>query len=216
MNFFEYLTLENIKKISSIVFSLAGLCIAFYGLKTWRLKLVGENKYVLSQESLIALREVIERIDKFRFRTITHIEMYNAYVGNEKKEPNLLDNLDRKKATKHVYNARWNSILDSYKKYKSTIEKTKVILNNYQIDKVNHRTLIDYIADLDNASFMREMVSDDFDKNISPLDDYSKKQIMDELKESSKIALDQETDDHFRDSLENLFNTINKRLQKYL
>lgn len=211
------LNFETIFEIIDVSISLLTLGVLFCGLRTWRLQLKGENKYKLSLEVIRYLKKVIENMNTYRNPIITADEEYNALDKHNKLPKDDDKPIDGRIASEHVYIERWNNIVNQYSIYEDKILDLKIILNNYNLDIVNDKTIVYYIKQLRNM----KIIFSGTEKRLSyNLDKENMQKIRKENDEAGAVLFNvwnkNDTNDKFGYEIDMYFNEINERLRKYL
>jgi hypothetical protein len=208
---------ETVFAIANILISLFASGVLFFGLRTWRLQLKGENKYKLSLKVIRYLKKVIENITTYRNPIITADEEYNALEKHNKLSENNDKPIDDRIASEHVYIERWNNIINQYFIYEDKILDLKIILNNYNLDIINDKTIVYYIKQLKNM----KIIFANTEKQLSyNLDKENIQRIRKENDEARAVLFNiwnkNDKNDKFGYEIDMYFNEINKRLRKYL
>ncbi len=47
----------------SVLMQMVAACVAFYGLRTWRLQLVGKRRFEIAEETVLTAHKVMERLE---------------------------------------------------------------------------------------------------------------------------------------------------------
>ena len=142
-------TLSDTKDVVTMVLGILALIIAYKGLMTWRKQLLGQNKYELSLNVIKSLRILIDEIERFRHPMYFAGELYAAYKEAEQKELDSLDSAEIDKANIHARNIRWNKVFLDYTDYDSKMLHLKIILDDYQVDKIGDETMTTLITKLE-------------------------------------------------------------------
>jgi hypothetical protein len=212
-----HLNIKTIFEITDISISLLTLGVLFCGLRTWRLQLKGENKYKLSLEVIRYLKKVIEKINGYRNPLIMVDEEYDALNKHNKLSKGNDKSIDGKIAAEYVYIERWNDIVNQYFIYEDKILDLKIILNNYDLDIVNNKTILYYIRQLKKMKMIFDGTKKQLEHN---LDEKNMQRIKKENDEASDILFNiwdkNDKDDKFGYEIDMYFKEINKRLRKYL
>jgi len=210
------LTIAEGKDIVTMIASIAATAIAFLGLRTWRKKLLGENKFELSINVLKSLRKLIDEIENFRSPLYLANELYSAYYEIEKEDLSKQENISEiNKANKYAQNLRWNKVINSYVEYDSKILHLKVILDNYEFDNAGNETMISFMKTLTESVYKEERYNDLLKPGITQSDDERKKYI-EILEKNSYVMCKYDDNNELSKSMERSFLEIKKQLKKYL
>lgn len=209
------LSIAEIKDIVTIITSITATIIAFLGLRTWRKKLLGKNKYELAIDVIKSLRILIEEIENFRSPIFLANEIFSAYYEIEKKDLSLQQDIEeQKKARKYAQNLRWIKVINSFIDYNSKILHLKVILDNYELDKVNNETMVSFINILRKSLYTQETY-DLFNPSMMQPEE-NRKENNKILEENNLIMYKHYADNELSKNMENYFFEIKKRLKKFL
>jgi len=200
--------------------SLGTLVLVWFGLRTWRIQLKGENKFKLSLDALRELKLTLIAVDDYRNPFYPAGEIYDAY--SKRNDGKILDNrndIDLRKAQKYAESDRWGKIIDKYLIFEDILLRLSILIDNYEIDLIDGKRLKDYLIDIRNNRIEKEYA----DEEEKELDNASTEERIKYRKENrenrlkiSAVLTRQGKDDIWGKNLEQYFDEINKRLRKYI
>ncbi|MBP6992115.1 MAG: hypothetical protein KBC90_11415 [Spirochaetes bacterium] len=198
-----------------MVLGILALIIAYKGLMTWRKQLLGQNKYELSLNVIKSLRILIDEIERFRHPMYFAGELYAAYKEAEQKELDSLDSAEIDKANIHARNIRWNKVFLDYTDYDSKMLHLKIILDDYQVDKIGDETMTTLITKLRNSIIDH----DHYNRMLRPelhIPQEKRLEYIDLLDKNYKILSKSSPDNEYSKTLEDYFTIVKDRLKKHL
>ena len=206
-------TIKIIDYIAGSVTPLLTIIVAFFGLTTWRKKLWGENKFSLALSVIKELYLLKEEIRSYRNPLYLAGEIYQAF--KKVNESNPEEKYDQDKAVIYAENIRWNKVVDQYEKYISDLVKFKVLINDFEIDKIDNDTIMTYLKEINSMRMIKEMHKKR-ENYLQFMDEEHKEKYLEQDEKAMKILNNLGDGDEFDSNVENYFKSFKKRVRKYL
>jgi len=205
--------LDIIKQIFSILTPAGTIVLAFLGLSSWRKKLWGENKFSLATTLVRELYILIEEIRNYRSPIYLSGEIYNAISEYKKSNPDA--QIDDPNSADYAEMYRWKKLAEQYFKFNDNLVKFKVLIDNFEIDRVNSVRMEEIITEM-NRNRMQAQYRKGIMKNLESLDETNRTKFLKEQKNIYKVLTSNGDADDFRIKIDEYFNGFKKRIRKYI
>jgi len=202
-----------VKQLLSILTPAGTLVLAFLGLSSWRKKLWGENRFSLATTLVRELYILKEEINNYRSPIYLAGEIYHAIDEYKKSNPDAT--IDDSNSSDYAEMYRWTKVLEQYYKFNDNLVKFKVLIDNFEIDKVNSVRMEEIVKEM-NEKRMQVQFRKGIMRNLQNLDDLNRSKFLDEQEEIYNVLSHHSGADDFERKIEEYFNGFKKRIRKFI
>jgi hypothetical protein len=177
---------NNFQFIINSIFSIFFIIIAWLGLSLWKKQLRGGDLYKYAKEALAELKRLLNLIEDYR------------YLFNSEEQEHII----------------WSKIQDQFSLYETKMIFVNILSKQKINDKINEKNIKDYLTIILKNRYEKYSIKYSEEHDEIPITE--RKDTSQRLIEIDKILKIRSGEDKFGDELNTYYESMRKKLEKYI